>query len=115
MFLENGVTLAHLLAIDRWSIFFTAQNDLLEQEHMILPVHVRLGHGEDVVQEQDSKVADMVAFPVLDPTFKILDGGSVLCPPLLLVHLVSDTFRRFETGLEFLEMCIFGILHLLDE
>lgn len=82
---------------------------------MILSVHVRLRDGEYIVQEQISKVADVVTFPVFHPAFEVLDGSSVLRPSLLLIHLVCDSLRRFETGLEFIKMGIFRLPYLLDE
>lgn len=53
MFLEDGTILALALSIFGKLLcgLFAAEDDALEQEDMILPVNIGLGHHKDVVEE----------------------------------------------------------------
>ena len=100
-FLENRITLADLLAIGAQGIELLAtENDFLEEEHVVFPVHLRFRDGENVVEKKRAKVGDMVTLPIFDAAFQILHGREVFRPALRLVDLIGDPFRGSNAVLE---------------
>ena len=73
---------------------------------MVLAVDLGLGDTENVIQEKSAEVGDMVALPVFDATFEVLDSRVVLRPSLCLVDLISDALCSSDTSLEFLRVRI---------
>jgi len=57
LLLENGVILASALgALRGRCCLLTAKYDLLEEKYMIFSVDVRLGDGEDIIQEKGPEI-----------------------------------------------------------
>ena len=82
---------------------------------MVLPVDLGFGDTEDIIEEECTKVGYVVALPVLDASFQVLDGRVVLRPSLRLVDLISDALRSSDAGLEFLDVRVVGITDRLQE
>lgn len=71
---------------------------------MVLSVDVGFGDNENVVQEQLTKVLEMVTFPIIDPVLEILDGQFVLGVALGLIDLVRNPLCSARAGLQILVM-----------
>ena len=71
---------------------------------MIFAVDLGLGDAEDVVEQERTKVGDMVALPVLDASLKVLAGRVVLCPSLRLVDLIGDALCGIDTSPELVDI-----------
>lgn len=107
MLLEYRITLANFPAISSCrDIFLTAQDDFLEKEDVILPVHLRLSNREDIVQKECTEIGDMMPLPVLHTSLEIFYGGNVLCSSLLLVDFVGDTLRCRKSCPELVQIWI---------
>ena len=101
MLFQNGVAFVDFLAVRaKGNELFAAKDDLLEQEYVVFPIHVRLGNHEDVVEQESAKVGDMVTLPIFDAAFQILHGREVFRPALRLVDLIGDPFRGSNAVLE---------------
>ena len=82
---------------------------------MIFAVDLGLGDAEDVVEQERTKVGDMVALPVLDAALEVLDSRVVLRPSLCLVDLISDALGRLDAGFELVDVRIVGVADGLDK
>ena len=71
---------------------------------MIFAVDLGFGDAEDVVEQERTKVGDMVALPVLDASLKVLDGRVVLCPSLRLVDLIGDALCGVDASPELVDI-----------
>ena len=115
-FLEDGVALADLLAVSGLrNVLLAAQNDLLEQEDVILPVDLGFGDTEDVVEQECAEVGDMVALPVLDTALEVLDRRVVLRPSLRLVDLISDALCGGDASLELVRVRVIRVSDGLEK
>jgi len=107
LFLEDRVAFSNLLRVLRLEgKFFTTQDDTLEQEDVVFPVDVGLGHDENVLKQEFTKIGDMVTLPVLDPAFEVSDGLHILSSTLSFVDLVRDAFGGCTPFLEFVVVWI---------
>ncbi len=73
---------------------------------MVLPVDIRLGDNEYVVQKQLTEVLEVMTFPVIDATLKILDGLLVLCLALRFIDFVCYSLGSVRAGLQ---ICVMGV------
>lgn len=96
-------------------VLLAAKDDLLKQEHMVLAVDLRLGDAEDVVEKESTEVGNVVAFPVLDTAFEVLDSCVILCAPLSLVDLIGDTLSRVDARLELINPRVVGVVDGLEQ
>jgi len=94
---------------------FAAKNDLLEQEDVVLAVHVALGDCENVVEEKLAEVGDVVAFPVFDAGLECLHRLTVVIAALGLVDLVGNALDGGIASLELIDQRVVSIPDSLDE
>lgn len=87
---------------------FAAEDDTLEQEDVVFAIDLRLGHNENIFEQEFTKVRDMVALPVLDPAFEVSDGLHILSSSLSFVDLVCDALSGCAPLLEFVVIWIVG-------
>lgn len=88
--------------------FLAAQDNLLEEEHVILAVDVHLHDHEDVVEDELAEIGQMMAFPVFDARLETRYRLLVLRSSLRLVDAICDALRSFETLLEFVIEWVIG-------
>ena len=115
-FLEDGAGLAALARVGGiGGDLLAAEDDLLEEEDVIFPIDLGLVDDEDIVEEELTKVGEVVALPVFDATFEVLDSRVVLRPSLCLVDLISDALGRLDAGFELVDVRIVGVADGLDK
>lgn len=97
------------------NVLLAAQDDLLEEEHMVLAVDLRFGDAEDIVEKERAEVRDVMTLPVLHAAFEVLDSCVILCAPLSLVDLIGDAFGRVDASLEFIDPRVVGVADGFEE
>jgi hypothetical protein len=91
----------------RWCLL-AAKYDLLEEKYVVFPIDVRLGDGEDIIEEKSAEIGQMMTLPVLYTAFQIFDCLNIFGPSLCLINLIGNALSSCGSSLQFLKMRVIG-------
>lgn len=91
----------------RWCLL-AAKYDLLEEKYVVFPIDVRLGDGEDIIEEKSAEIRQMMTLPVLYTAFQIFDCLNIFGPSLCLIDLIGNALSSCGSSLQFLKMRVIG-------
>lgn len=117
LFLEDRIVLATFpyrpicVRLD----LLAAKNNFLEEEDVVFPVDVHLHDHEDVLEDEFSKVDQMMPFPVFNTLLEASHGLCILGSPLSFVDLVGYPFGRFQSLLQFVNVRVIRVRYRLEQ